>query len=459
MSQNHPIDDLFNRKLSEYSSEPPMHLWDKIDQKRDWKHKLLNQIRLHKQSLLVVSSLLLLLCAWQFIKPVSPTLGHFPVLVQEHFEFEQLVVEDEVAPSISAVEEVEKEPSIVAHTQNTANTTPPRVVKAAQQLTSVLQEKENTTTDKANLNEAVQEKTADVVAAKLPVDEPVIEDLEDDQVGASPVGLKVATLPPLETLEFSLEENRLFGLFNPDPKCAKFKHGQWFLYLDMMASPDIPIRSLKARNSLYNSYVMNREQTESLEFSYSAAFRLSAVSNIGLAIRTGLNYTQINEQFNYYNENEERIIIDNIYGPGGEIIGSDTTIVAGVRHKVTHNKFQIVDLPIILGYEMEFKKFIVNFNAGPHINLYFESEGDFLSPELEPVSFSSDDPDGIRAFRNHLGIGWYTSVGLQYRLNSRINLLVEPYFKMYPKGFTRSQYMVEQQYLSTGFSIGIRQKI
>ena len=459
MSHNHPIDDLFNRKLSDFSSEPPMHLWEKIDQKRDWKYKLLNQIRLHKQSFLVVSSLLLLICAWQFRPSTVPDLGHFPIHLQgqqssdQKLAIEELLVENneavsenQITPDVDEVESVTK-----------LEETPSKETLA--ETTKAFEDSEKDPIDIAkqdNVTEAVTGKDEIVASSTGSI---MSEEVDEAQPTEEPAGLKMATLASLETLDLSLEDNRLLGLFTTDPKCAKFKHNHWYLYLDVMASPDIPIRSLKARNNLYYNYVRNREQTESVEFSYSAGFRLSAVSNTGVAIRTGLNYTQINEQFDYFNESEERIIIDNIYGSDGEIIGSDTTVVTGVRHKVTHNRFQIVDLPIILGYELEYKKFILSFNGGPHINLYFESEGDFLSPELEPVSFSSDDPDGIRAFRNHLGIGWFTSVGLQYKVSPKINLLFEPYFKMYPKGFSRSQYIVEQQYLSTGFSIGIRQRI
>lgn len=452
MNQHHPIDDLFNRKLGDYVSETPMHLWEKVDQKRHWRHKVFNQLRLYKQHFLVTFSLILVLSVWQFTRPQAPQLGHFPVPELPGETAKDNPVHARLTENASG-----NAASLPSDDFRSATTTSLNV-KEEHEVDSPEHTVARTMMSREQDTEAVNS-----VLEQLPIkgeEQAGQQKTEASKPQASNrLDLQTQTLAPLATLEPSLEETDLWNIFHPEPKCAKFKHGQWLLYLDMMASPDFPIRSLKAKNSAFYNYVENRKQTESVEFSYSMGFRLSAVSSLGLAIRTGLNYTQINEQFNYYNQNEERIIIDNVYGPNGEIVGTDTTVVTGVRHKVSHNKFQIVDLPIILGYEKEYKKFVFTANAGAHINLFFDSEGDFLSPELEPVSFSSDDPDGLRAFRNHLGIGWYGSLGVQYRLSPRFNVMIEPYFKMYPKGFSRSQYMVDQQYLSTGLSIGIRQQI
>ena len=96
-------------------------------------------------------------------------------------------------------------------------------------------------------------------------------------------------------------------------------------------------------------------------------------------------------------------------------------------------------------------------NAGAFLNLSISQRGDFLSPaDGQPVSFSSNAPDAYPAFKNQLGIGWYGSVGLMYKLRPGLHVLLEPHFKVFPKSISRPDYIVDQRYLTTGLTMGLR---
>ena len=98
-----------------------------------------------------------------------------------------------------------------------------------------------------------------------------------------------------------------FNFLSDDPVCATFGNGRWRLYASALLSPDLVFRKLESKNSESDSYVQTRETTESQRLSYSAGLNITAVSGFGLSIRTGLNYSQINERFDYVNEREETI--------------------------------------------------------------------------------------------------------------------------------------------------------
>jgi hypothetical protein len=244
-------------------------------------------------------------------------------------------------------------------------------------------------------------------------------------------------------------------------KCAAFKpeeKGNWTL--DILASPDWSFRSLAPKESAYADYVESREATESPDFNYSAGMRVSYVHPSGFLGRVGLNYSQINEKFEFSAENEEVITIRNIYGPLGDVIGTDTLIETSINRKFTNNRFESIDIPVIFGYQKNLKKLSISANAGFLFNVLFHSKGDFLSPmNGEPVSFDKNTPDSYPAFRKSLGVGLYAGLSLSYPVNAKLQFIVEPHLKTYPKTITRDQYMVNQKYLFTGLSIGVRHQL
>lgn len=241
--------------------------------------------------------------------------------------------------------------------------------------------------------------------------------------------------------------------------CADFAGKPFKFYFDAIAAPGFAERRLSPRGQDFAAYANTREQTEVPRFMYSAALRLSVVTQGGLALRTGVNYSEINERFQHTIENEVRTIITNIYGQNGEIIGTDTTIESNSRRVFANNRYRTLDIPVLVGYETQFKNITLTLNGGAYVNVYFKPEGEFLSPESNrPVGFSNDTgaETTYPAFREGLGIGWYGSLGVQYKISPRLQLLVEPHVKMYPRSFTREDFMVDQNYLTAGVFVGLR---
>jgi hypothetical protein len=266
-----------------------------------------------------------------------------------------------------------------------------------------------------------------------------------------------------ETLAGAPRSLPAFALVLPerDPQCVRFgEPHQLRFYADLSAGPSLPMREINAQSQEYESYAQARKDTESPHLSYHAQLRLSAVTDFGLALRTGLSYTQYREKFDFIDNSEEKITITNIYGSSGEIIGTDTIVEKGMLRQVAQNNYRLLDLPIIVGYELHRKNWTIAFNGGPVINMLFSARGKFLSPEeMSPTIFSSDASGTYPAFRREIGIGWYAGIGLHYKLQDDLQLLVEPHFRLNPQGVTRDEYVLDQQYMSTGISVGLRKQI
>lgn len=427
MNRRNPIDWFFKRKLQYYSVDAPMDLWDRIDAQREQQKQIIAAGRKR------LGVFLLLLFA------TAAGLSYLFLLTGEKEE-------------------------------NVPNSTPRMIQPVAE-----------SPEDPASNIEA----EAPVMAAALPTwkQQParlpardLLVDAQPKAVPAMPAatavknaGLKVKTEPAKEELALAgltrlpsaQHTVKRKNPFTDGVKCAEFKpeeKGAWSL--DVLASPDWSFRTLTPRKSDYADHVESRLATESPDFNYSAGVRVSYVHPSGFLGRIGLNYSQINEKFESRTESEEIITIRNILGPQGDVIGTDTLIETSIHRSFTNNRFESIDIPVIFGYEKTFRKLSVSATAGLLFNVSFQSKGDFLSPmDGEPVSFDDSTPGSFPAFRKNLGIGLYAGASLAYPINANLQFIVEPHLKTYPKTITRDQYQVNQKYLLTGLSVGVRHRM
>ncbi|MCB9302197.1 MAG: hypothetical protein H6566_16240 [Lewinellaceae bacterium] len=443
MNKHYPLDEAFRKKLRDFAPEPPMHLWEQIEQERNWRHRFLNKARQHQPLVVLGGAILLVGLSWLAWPIQPPVLQSFPV---------------PLSTAVASLAPPEKESvSTLPRLQNTA---PPLINQngspalASNIIKPIALPGTNTSSEvTAGINaeafpaEGQMSQEQQTVAFSLPEVRPFRDPLP-------PV------LPTLMEQETEKEPGLLKNLFSPEPKCAEFGHGVWSFYLDALASPDLSIRQMQPRNPEYEEYVQSRRETESNMLAFSGALRLSMVSDKGLAVRTGINYSQINEKFTYFSGSEEIIQYINRYDQDGNVIGTDTLIEVGARHKVTHNQYRMLDIPFLLGYEIGKGRLGVSLNGGAYLNLLFRQKGDFLSPQdLRPVSFDSGNPDAYPAFKQQVGLGWYGSIGFAYRTSGNLQIVLEPHFKIFPKSVTRDQYAVTQRYMSTGLFIGLRQQL
>lgn len=420
----HPIDDAFRSKLEHYASETPNHLWQGVARQRAMHQKVYKRWR---ERALMAAAMLLFIYAgflsWrvQYLAPVH--LGHFPVAFEKY---------DSTEPNTLIAN---KKYSTI-NNNNSSFSTPsnPKLSSVIALLPNQSQSVESLTVQLSKTIETFAENNS------------------------TPNSLTSLSALQVMALPMALQQKR-YGILSDPSKCASFdnRDGMRFFF-ELLASPDFAFRKIQSRGSDYESYAQNRINTEQSRYNYSVGARISAVMGNGIAVRSGINYSTINERFEYVKENEVRVVISKTYGPNGEIIGTDTTTENYTRRLLTKNSYRTLDIPVIVGYEKQFKKLTLSANAGIYVNAHFKPNGEFLSPKDSlPVSFAEyETEENAPIFRNKLGIGWYGSMGVSYKISPRLQLLVEPHVKMYPRSLTRDEFMTDQKYLTAGVFVGIR---
>lgn len=284
------------------------------------------------------------------------------------------------------------------------------------------------------------------------------------------------TSPALEEDEYPAQGGTLLGrlIFNAEKYTEKRKTGnkqETLRFNPVVFLPDCPIEKDAAGNKKYfefyagpdyaflslqdtgnSTYLQQRKESTKFRSGYSAGVRYTKVFNNSMSVRGGVNFSQINEKFTF---NQGNIVtVTYIINANGDTIGSYTT--TGSRYKRTINRYRSIDIPIMIGYELGNGKLHANINAGPVINIYSWQKGDVLDASGNPVSITTGKNSSPYQFKTNAGIGFMGAVSVYYKLNDRLHLMAEPYFRYNLGQMNKESITLKQKYQTAGLRLGIR---
>ena len=221
-------------------------------------------------------------------------------------------------------------------------------------------------------------------------------------------------------------------------------------YLEVYGGPDFAIRKLSDTGN--SVYLQKRKESTKFSSAYSAGLRYTRVFNSGMSLRAGVNYSQINEKFTYVQGNLVQITY--IINVNGDTTGS--YITTGTRYKTTYNKYRSVDVPVLVGYEMGNGKIHANISAGAVVNLYSWQKGEVLDTSYQPVSITTGKGSAPYQFKTNAGVGFITSASVYYKLNEKVHIMAEPYFRYNFAPMNNETLTLKQKYSTVGLRFGIR---
>ena len=235
------------------------------------------------------------------------------------------------------------------------------------------------------------------------------------------------------------------------------------LYIEFYGAGDNVNRSLSGTSFTPDNYIEKRKEAEKRKFGFSAGVRIAKNLGERTVLKTGINYSQINETLKYINEKDIRtvtVITTRTVTSGGQTITiSDTTTVTqvGTTYTTFHNKYRTIDIPLIFSYELgNSRDYTLGINAGAIINLQSMYKGNILDTSLNPVSINTNNTLGVNAWRKNIGLGLYASISLYKRLSDNMQLFFEPYTRINLKPVNVSETVIKQKYTTTGLQIGLR---
>ena len=229
--------------------------------------------------------------------------------------------------------------------------------------------------------------------------------------------------------------------------------------MEIYASPDYAFKSVSNVNASAQ-YLNSKDSSEQMQVGYSAGIRLVKPLNDHFLLKTGLQYSQINQKFVYRNENEIKVTTvitarTIIRSPGDTILVSDTSVLQTIGYSVKNikNRYRSIDIPLTLGYEFGNDDLRVGINAGVIFNVSSWYQGEMLDTAYQPVSISKASNS---LYKTNIGMGLYSSISIQKRISENTHLFFEPYFRYNLKNMTNDLSPYTQRFQVGGLAIGLR---
>lgn len=468
MRENLPFDDFVKGQFNNYSADVPAHIWENIAAKRKSKPK--GFWMMFKGANLLILSLVLLVgggASYLLLTTEKDKSSNKNISSEKNIPSSQTIntspgknssdkattlsdqltdvnnqsteVNDKSTVKEKNITDGVSDKAVNSTTSNQNNFLTHSQRKAEIKNADVI---ENTNTDINEKTSAITQINKEVTATKL--FSPFKLDNARDLSGLKILNSQNVRLPDCPTIEKNAAGNKQY----------------WEVY----AGPDRAFENYKSYgDTASNNYLQKRKASTKFASAFSAGVRYTKVFNNGTSVRAGVNYTQVNEKFLYFNPNEiknvtvitTRIVIR---APGDTIYISDTLQYqqTGTRIKTTYNRYRNIDIPLVIGYELGNGKFHANINAGVIINIYSWYKGDVLDTLYQPVSITTGKGNSQYQFKNNIGVGFLGSVSVYYKMTDKLHLLLEPYFRYNLSPMSKENLNLQQKYHIAGLRAGLR---
>ena len=449
MKNEFPFDDFIRGQLNSYTPEVPERIWNNIVAERNTKPKGFWLNWLNAGNILLVT-LILITAGVGYYFIASPK-DKFNIAAQKN---EHKKDQDQV--NLNAENNNKVDPPVL----NEKNTV-------------VLAQDENTINSNDLLNKEYSSNTNTNQSAKTKDQKIRESDLFSSQniIGANNASLTNDLTKLLFPFSFAnareIENTQKVNKVNvklPDcPTIEKNAAGNK-KYWELYAGPDYVFDNYKTYgDTASNNYLQKRKASTKFASAFSAGVRYTKVFNNGMSVRSGVNYSQVNEKFIYFNPNEIKYITVIttrvvIRSPGDTLYINDTLQYqqSGARTKTTYNRYRNIDIPLVIGYELGNGKIHANINAGVIINIYSWYKGDMLDTTYQPVSITTGKGNKQYQYKNNIGVGFLGSISMYYKLNDQMHLVLEPYFRYNLSPMSNNNSNLQQRFHTTGIRAGIR---
>ncbi len=187
-------------------------------------------------------------------------------------------------------------------------------------------------------------------------------------------------------------------------------------------------------------FTIRSESEETLE-SLGGGIKIKLKHKSGLWGASGMDYMQLTERFNYYNQNKR-------------LTFSDTSLTMQTRtvEKRIHNHLKLLSIPVEIGYDLELENWDLTAGAGVLVNLSLKTEGTIMGENLGFIQLGTGQGD---IFKNRIGVAYTFGLGVNRSINDQWSVGLSPRMVYFPNSFTQETYNLEQNYWLLTMNAGV----
>lgn len=224
------------------------------------------------------------------------------------------------------------------------------------------------------------------------------------------------------------------------------------VYFEAYGSPLIGIKKMQGYDE---AYLAKKDSTENAMLSFGLGFRISKKFGNHFLLKTGLDYTQVNEKFSFRKEEEVRIttVVTIKYVNGQEVYDTSTVTEVTYNEKKTVNRYKSISLPLLASYETGNDQWKAAITAGAVFNLHSWNKGEMLDTSYNTITLSDKNNS---VYRTGLSVALYGSVAVYKSIAPNLDIFAEPYLRYQLSSMTKDNVVFSQKTHLAGINFGLR---
>lgn len=271
--------------------------------------------------------------------------------------------------------------------------------------------------------------------------------------------------------EFSLLENEKQPLDNPN-KLEPFKK-------ELFVPSQIPVSFIgwqitpwfdNMSISSDNQELANRiENATSQRFTYGMTLMAGIPLMKNVSLHAGIGLLNRTENFDYVEMSNVKVLkIDTVIGvvhvPGGPDITKvryDSSYISDGNDKQVNvkNKLSYINIPLAISYQFQLSnKLSIEINPGVNFGILQGSTGVSYMNSVNEAVYSINNKKSS-PYNTSLNIDLQLGVGVEYNMNKRLSLIVQPIMRKGMGSVVKSSAGFKQNYTSFGLTTGIRYQL
>ncbi len=220
-------------------------------------------------------------------------------------------------------------------------------------------------------------------------------------------------------------------------------------YVEFYAGPDYVFNSFEDTGT---AYIEKRKASTAYKYAFTAGLRYTKVFGNGMSIKTGINYSQINEHF--FAKTGSKLSHEYTVSNAGDTTSS--YILSTPIYEKSMNVYRNIGIPIQLGYEFGNGIWHTNISAGVLIDIWSKQSGKVVNQKGFAEEISTNKSTSAYQFKSNTGLSFLGSASVYYKLNDHLHLLAEPYIRYGLSPITKSDITLKQKSHTVGLRLGIR---
>jgi len=141
-------------------------------------------------------------------------------------------------------------------------------------------------------------------------------------------------------------------------------------------------------------------------------------------------------------------------------LNGDTVDIIGMLPRTTtydyekeiYNRYKMIDVPFIVGFEGGMEKWSLGIQAGIFVNLALKTSGQVRNSTTEDLNIGTNQSD---IFKSKVGLSYYGGIYIRRALSPNLDITIAPHGRFFAQDFNVDSYELKQRYSLIGVQAGL----